>query len=186
MGKRLLGRFLHCGPLPLSLSSAQEGLHRRCRVGRSHMHPLPRGSRASGLRSSMSARIGSAEAHQSQESAPFPPRSMRTVEPDRGGRILVDPSRSPCAYKCSSRNPLSISVHATIVDHNRRRGISSKLQGLGVKQLCKKIRWWVKIAFVRDLKLVRTRWLGDFSPEVLSTADSPPCRSQCSSGRYLR
>ena len=144
------------------------------------------GSRASGLRSSMSARIGSAEAHQSQESAPFPPRSKRTVEPDRGGRILVDPSRSPCAYRCSSRDPLSISVHATIVDHNRRRGISSKLQGLGVKQLCKKIRWWVKIAFVRDLKLVRTRWLGDFSPEVLSTADSPPCRGQCSSGRYLR
>ena len=111
---------------------------------------------------------------------------MRTAEPDRGGRILVDPSRSPCAYRCSSRDPLSISVHATIVDHNRRRGISSKLQGLGVKQLCKKIRWWVKIAFVRDLKLVRTRWLGDFSPEVLSTADSPPCRGQCSSGRYLR
>jgi hypothetical protein len=31
--------------------------------------------------------------------------ALRTVEPDRGGRILVDPSRFPCAYRCSSRDP---------------------------------------------------------------------------------
>ena len=48
MGKRLLGRFLHCGPLPLSLSSAQDGLHRRCSVGpirRSHPQPHNRSPR---------------------------------------------------------------------------------------------------------------------------------------------
>jgi hypothetical protein len=57
----------------------------------------------------------------SQQIRTIAPGSGRVVESNRCGQDLVGPSRSPCAYKYSSHDPLSISVCIDAVDHNRCR-----------------------------------------------------------------
>jgi hypothetical protein len=71
----------------------------RCQSHPPRVSPLPHGPRLSSLTSS---RTGGRSCRRASRHGVI----ARTVEPDRGGRDLVDPSRSPCAYRCSSRDPL--------------------------------------------------------------------------------
>lgn len=48
--------------------------------------------------------------HHPNGSAPMPPSYGRVIESDRGGWDLVGPNQSPCAYKYSSCDPLSLSI----------------------------------------------------------------------------
>jgi hypothetical protein len=65
------------------------------RVQHGDVVTLCRGSRVSGLHSSLSARIGSTESRQSHGSTLFLPGSERVVESHRDGWDLVDSRRSP-------------------------------------------------------------------------------------------